>query len=162
MKSLVLGYTLIELMLVIAIVGVLVSFGISAYTRAQARQQGVAAGETILALLNENQKLAGIGNKDCSGKYLGQQVTFALPNNLESRSRCDDAGSIVYGATKTTTIPGVTFDTSESIIFNPLALGIDLGSGSAGPLLFTYHTPLNLTYTIRLETSGTIEYLGAQ
>ncbi len=154
------GYTLIELMLVVSIVAILMSFGVSAYTQAQNRQIGVTAGETILTILNENQKIASIGKKNCDGKFAGQQVTFQPPNTVLARSLCEVAGAIVEGPAQNTTVPGVVFNSAPNIIFNPLSLGINLGAGVLSPLTFTYRSSSSLAYSIRLQSSGTIEYLG--
>lgn len=160
MKRIYSAYTLIELMLVISIVAILAGFGISAYSKAQSRQIAVAAGEAILTLLNENQKIASIGKKNCDGKFAGQQVTFQPPNSVIAQNLCEVGGIIVTGPATNYSIPGVVFDSAPSIIFNPLSFGINLGAGVASPLTFTYHSPSNLTYSIRLQSSGTIEYLG--
>ena len=155
MKNLV-GYTLIELMVVIAIVTVLVSIGISAYTKAQARQVGQIAAEQIMSVLQENQNLANIGKKDCSGKFIGQQVTFISPNILKTHSVCEDSH---LGADSTTTIPGLTSLTPGTIIFNSLALGATLPDN---PFNLDFTSTNGTKYAIQLTISGTIEYLGIQ
>ncbi len=152
------GYTLIELIVVIAIVAILVSFGFSAYTKSQKRQLGQSAGEKIVSILQEQQKLANIGHKTCAGKFIGHQLTFTDPNVLTPTSLCD--GDSVTGEAQT--IPGVT-DLSAptmTIIFNPLSRGIDLAGQSE--LILTYTMSSTLTYTIKITSSGTIEYEGNQ
>ena len=152
------GYTLIELIVVISIVAILVSFGFSAYTKSQKRQIGQTAGEQIISFLQEQQKIANIGKKACTGKFIGQQVVFTTPNTLSPTSLCD--GDSVSG--ESLTIPGVTSLSAPTmtVIFNPLSRGIDLGGSSE--LILTYQTSTSLTYTIKLTSSGTIEYEGAQ
>lgn len=154
------GYTLIELMLVIATVAILVSIGVSSYNKAQARQIGKNASEQIISILYENQKIANIGNKDCVGKYLGQQITL-FDSSINSLSLCiDDNGNQNEGILSSIQVSGIKFSSSQTtIIFRPLSQGVDLGDG-ANELLLTYTSKNLLTYQIRIMSSGTIEYLG--
>jgi len=149
------AYTLIELMLAISIIAVLVSFGVSAYIKAQARQAGLAASEQIISLLGENQTIASIGKNDCTSKFTGQQVVISTPNIFKSRSLCEDGP----GVESTTTIKNVTTITSATIIFNPLSLGINLPSN---PFLLNFMSTNGTSYRIELNKSGTIKYLGIQ
>jgi prepilin-type N-terminal cleavage/methylation domain-containing protein len=151
------GFTLIELMIAITIISVLVSLGLSAYGKARERQIGVAAGETIISILQENQSIASTGKKDCEGKYLGQEVVISTPNTITARSTCEGND----GPVKTTNIPGITIETGTTLIFSPLSKGIEISSGGA---LFTlsYASSANLDYQIQITTAGTVEYLGVQ
>lgn len=151
-----LGYTLIELMLVISILAILVSLGISAYVKAQARQAGRVAAEQIISLLTENQTIASVGNKDCNFKFEGQEIVFTLPNIITTTSTCEGGGR---GVSRTTTIPNITFSTARTIIFNPLTYGIDLPTD---PLDISFTSKNGTTYVIQLTKSGAIEYLGTQ
>lgn len=157
MKS---AYTLIELMIVVTIISILVGFGISAYTKARDRQVGQIAGEQILAILNENQKIASVGKVDsgCTGKYLYQQVILSPPNIISSKSVCKDASGSEYPYPP---ILGITSLTSTTIRFNPLSLGITLPSDALEQII-SYTTPSALTYYLRVTNSGTIEYQGIQ
>lgn len=149
------GYTLIELMVVISIVGILVTFGVSAYGKARDKQIGQSAGEQITSILNENQKIANVGDKDCTGKFIGQQVALS-GSTVTSTSLCE-GGSVV---SKSTPIPEITFSGNYSIIFNPLSLGINLNAAS--PLSIMYMSTSGATYKILVDKSGTIEYKGIQ
>ncbi|PIW08181.1 hypothetical protein COW38_01235 [Candidatus Collierbacteria bacterium CG17_big_fil_post_rev_8_21_14_2_50_45_7] len=153
------AYTLIELIVVISIISILVSFGISAYTKARDRQIGQAAGEQILTILQENQKIANVGKIDssCTGKFTGQKVIFSGTNTYKTQSLC----STNSGIETTSTIPGISSITATSIIFNPLSLGTYLVAG-AGEQIIAYTTPIGLTYHIKITRSGTIENLGIQ
>lgn len=150
------GFTLIELMITITIIGILVGFGISAYGKARDRQIGQAAGEKIVSILQENQTIASIGKKDCNDKYLGQQVILTPPNTLQTRSICEGG---VMGSPTSTPIDGITSLTSATIIFNPLSRGINLG---APTLNIDFVGASGLTYRIFLTSSGTIENQGVQ
>jgi prepilin-type N-terminal cleavage/methylation domain-containing protein len=149
------GFTLIELMIAITIISILVALGLSAYGKARDRQIGVVAGEQIIALLQKNLGEASVGKKDCSGKYLGQEVVITTPNTLTTRSICEGDD----GAATATSIPGIEFNAGTTIIFNALNKGIELEGGVA-ELLLSYDSSANLSYNIKLMNSGTIEYLG--
>lgn len=151
------GYTLLEIMLVVAITSILISFGVSAYSKAQNRQQGTSAGETIISLIQENQKQASIGKRDCTGKFVGQQLSVSSGSNtVVSQSLCEgESGSQI-----TTSIPGITWVTSATIIFDPLSLGVNLGGTS--PLILRYTSSSGLSYAISLTSAGAMEYLGVQ
>lgn len=149
------GYTLIELMIVISIVAILLSFGVSAYGKARDRQIGQAAGEMLVSVLQESQKDALIGNKDCVGKFTGQRVTTSAPNIVTSVSTCEGGD----GTPEQTTIPDITSMTAATILFNPLTQGITL---SSDPYNIDIVIAGLTTYRIQLTRSGTIEYKGLQ
>ena len=152
------GYTLIELMIAMTIISIVVSMGISAYGRAQDKQIGQSAAEQIVSVLKENQTIASIGAKDCTGKFVGQQVSIiADTNELSAKSLCDT--NPPDGAIVTTSIPGILFTSSYTIIFNPLSLGAALTSN---PLQIAFKNVTGTIYSIRIHSSGTIENLGIQ
>jgi prepilin-type N-terminal cleavage/methylation domain-containing protein len=151
------GFSLVELMIAVTIIGVLVSFGLSAYGKSRDRQIGVSAGEQLLSVFQANQSDAQTGKKDCLGKYEGQQVIIVEPNMVRSNSICVDDDGVV----STTTIPGITFDSGATIIFSPLTRGIVLPGGVASYTL-SYDSSANLTYAVKLHNTGIIEYLGIQ
>lgn len=151
------GFTLIELMIAITIIGILVAMGVSAYGKARERQIGVNAGEQILSILQSNQSDASTGKKDCVGKYVGQEVIISLPNTISSRSLCEDFD----GQITSSLIPDITFDAGTTLIFNPLTKGIEIDGGSA-QFTLSYESASNLTYDIRIVNTGIIEYLGVR
>lgn len=153
------GYTLIELMLVISIVSILVGFGVNSYIKAQARQIGQIASEKIISILQENQKIANIGSKDCTGKFVGQKVTLS-ESAITTTSVCMDLTEN-EGVSKNIPIPGVVFTSPTTVIFKPLLFGIDLGVDGE-ELIIRYTSKNQLTYQIKLTTTGTIQYLGIQ
>lgn len=152
-----LGYTLIELMIIVAIIGILITLGLSAYRKAQDRQIIKNAAEKIISVLQANQTIAEVGKKDCTGRFIGQQVVVAGSNgDMVAKSIC--AGG-VEGAVKTESIADVSFDSGATITFNPLSRGIDLGGPDSLTLSFT--STAGVTHHIKLSRTGTIEYLGA-
>lgn len=149
------GYTIVELMIVVAITGVLITFGISAYGKARERQVGQASGEKIVGILQESQKKANIGNRDCNGVFTGIRVTVSSPNVLTSVSLCDgDTGTAIVEE-----VENVTSITTGVITFNPLSRGITLPSS---PFNLDYVSVNGTTYRIQVNSSGTIEYQGIQ
>ncbi|MBP9669993.1 prepilin-type N-terminal cleavage/methylation domain-containing protein [Candidatus Woesebacteria bacterium] len=151
------GFTLIELMIAVTIITIMVSFGFSAYGKARERQVGVSAGEQIITLLQSNLTQALVGNKDCQGKYLSQELVITPPGTFSSTSQCEGDD----GITMTTIIPDIVLANSATLNFNPLTKGINLQNG-ATELLLNYTTPSGISYQIKVNNSGTIEYLGPQ
>lgn len=154
-----LGYTLIELMVVISLTSILVGFGLTSYRKAHNRGIGQAAAEQIMSLLYESQKTANVGKRDhikCLGPYLGMQIILTPPNLVITRGLCrdndDDSVSIQ--------IPGIVAITSATILFKPLSGGIDLGGSDS--LLIDLTSSANLTHRLKISQPGNIEYLGVQ
>ena len=144
-------------MIVITITAMLVTFGISSYTKAQKNQIPKSASETILSILAENQKLASSGNSDCSGTYLGQQIVFDSGTNLiHAKSSCDGG---VFGLEKNIEVDGIIFSSGHTLTFRPLNQGIDLQSGDSDDINFTIS---GSTYRITVDRSGSITYKGKQ
>jgi len=151
------AYTLVELMIVVSIIGIMVAFGTSAYTKARQKQIAEAAGEQIVSILQENQQISSIGDKDCNGKFEGQKITITNSNHIQSLSTCENGD---LGVLRETSIPGIVFDTNYSFVFKPLSLGIDLGEPSS--LTLRYSDPNDIFYNIKITNTGTIEYLGKE
>lgn len=151
------GFTLIELMIAITITGIMITMGASAYGQARERQIGQNAVELIITTLQANQTLASIGKKDCDGKFVGQVVSFSIPNTITAQALCETG----QGVSIITSIPGITLASGPSYVFKPLSLGIDLGAGVSETTL-SFTSTAQLTYQIKLTSSGTISYLGIQ
>lgn len=152
------AYTLIELMVIVALSAILVGFGLTSYRKAQNRQIGQVAAEQIISILQENQKIANVGKRDdtkCLGPYLGQEITLTTSSNLlRVQGLCqdeDDDETII-------TIPDITFATTATIIFKPLSGGVDLGGADLLDINFTSSS--GLVHQLRVSNPGTIEYLG--
>ena len=145
------GYSLIELMAAVSIIGIIVSFGISAYAKGRDLQIGRSVGEEIISFLSENQKKANIGNRDCSGLYQGQNITINSNFTLTASSSCSTSN----GAQDTITISNLSNITTGSITFKPLAGGAVV---STDPLNISYTTTSGTTFAIQVSSSGFIEY----
>jgi len=148
------AYTLIELVIIITIISILVSVGLSAYGKARDRQAGQAAGEKIISILQENQKIANVGKVGCATKFLGQKVTTSSTNQITTQSLCEGPD----GPSLSIPIPDITFPITSTITFKPLSQGTDLTSD----LNLSYTSTAGNTYLITITRSGTIEYKGVQ
>lgn len=156
------GFSLVELMVTITIVGIMVSFGVSAYARGRDRQEGRAAGEQIIGFLTENQKKANIGDEDCSGSikgtYTGQSITFS-GTTITATSSC----SIASGTPESITIAGISSMTGSPIKFKPLSQGTLLNNlPSTSSIDIDYMTTSGTSFRVQVTSTGTIEYKGAQ
>lgn len=147
------GFSLIELMIAITIIAVMTTLGISAYSKGSDKQIAKNSGETIVSILTENQKQANIGHEDCTGKYLGQQISISSGSNtITAVSLC----TISVGEPLVTSIDNITFNSSTTMVFNPLSQGVTDASS------ITFTGPNGSIYTVRVDSSGTIEYSGVQ
>ncbi|MFZ2199914.1 MAG: prepilin-type N-terminal cleavage/methylation domain-containing protein [Microgenomates group bacterium] len=149
------GFSLVELMIAVTIIGIMLSLGISAYARGRDRQSGRSAGEQIISFLSQNQKKADIGDEDCTGKYLGQSLTISLTTSITAESVCT-GGS---GSVENITISGITSMTGGTILFKPLSGGATV---SVDPLNIDYTTTSGSVFRVQVTSSGTIDYKGVQ
>lgn len=148
------GYTLVELLIVITLSTLLITAGISAYSKAADIQAIKSATETILATLASAQKAATSGKNDCIGAYLGEIVTTSSGSSIMTiTSSCQGGG----GTTRQVTLNSFTFATTTNIVFRPLNQGID--TGLAGSQNLDY-TKSNQTYRIQIDRTGAIMPLG--
>ncbi len=154
-----LGYTLVELMITIAIAALLVASGLSAYTKARDRQLGQTAAEQLLTTLVETQKKSLIGNKDCVGKFTGIELTIADGSNQVSTESTCEGGET--GVPTTTTFTGITFSSDYNFTFNPLSQGVYLGD-DVDELVISFQSSSGTSYSLLITKSGNIEYQGLE
>lgn len=152
------GFTLIELMLSVAVVAILFSAGISAYVKGQRSQAIKSASEYMLIALQSAQKKSLIGDKDCGGPLLGYQV--AISSGTDSwviTPKCEGAD----GTSSTVKFDNISFEASQTILFQPLGAGISLAGGNTQNIDFTYGSSSDV-YRLTLTKSGSIAYEGKQ
>lgn len=153
------GYTLVELLIITTIVGILITVGASAYSRARKRQDVKAATDTLTTTLARAQKMSIIGDKDCSGALSGFRVTTTAGGNSTTTTAVCEGGD---GTPKVETVSGVSIASSTNILFRPLGQGVYLGGASEGYLDFNLTSDPNTTYRLSIHQSGTIRNEGKQ
>lgn len=148
------GFTLIELLVSITIISTLVTLGVSAYNQSQKRQNIRAQIAAIVNELESAQKRAQVGDKDCEGILLGQQVILST-NTVTTTAICADNA----GTAEVITLNNTSFTTNYTLTFLPLARGIDLGPGISTTNI-DFSDQYGATHRLTLTKSGTIEYQG--
>ncbi|GEM_PF-1277870 len=152
------GYTMIELLIGVTIAAILSSLGFSAYRKAQERQSLQIAAQTLESVLRLSQKSASIGEKNCSGVFLGEEVSISTGTSIiTSKSICEGE----EGSPKTTSLSGVTFGTTASILFRQGSAGL-LVTNPPGTTITIPISAFNRTANIRVEAPGTISYEGIE
>lgn len=150
------GFTLIELLVSIALISILVTAGITAYTRAQQRQVVRASINNLSNTLDEYHQKALVGTRptNCVGTFRGYRITTAAGSGqLTATPLCQDGN----GTPSVETINHLSFSANYSFTFLPLNAGISLGGAS---LNLDYQDDLGGTQRFVLTKSGTIEYQG--
>lgn len=151
------AYTLIELLIIISITGLLITFGASGYSAAARRQAVKSASETILSVLQDAQKNAIVGKKTCADALIGYEVIYTNGSSaLSVTDRCQGGG----GATKVIAIDKIVFVGGDTIIFHPLGQGISFSGGGSSTNLVFRHLDDGHNYQFTLDRTGTINYLG--
>lgn len=148
------GYTLVELLIVITLSTLLITAGISAYSKAADIQNTKNATETILSTLATAQKAATSGKNDCIGAYLGEIITTTSGSStMTITSSCQGGG----GTSRQVSLNLFTFATSINVVFRPLNQGVDTGLAGSQNLDYTNS---NQTYRIQIDRTGAIMPLG--
>ena len=150
------GYTLIELMITMTISLTLIVFGLSSYRQMQSSQTVASAQGSVMNTLTSAQKRASIGDKDCTGPFLGIKVVASSGTGTMSTQALCQGNS---GALASVSIPSAAFTANTTATFQPLAQGVDLGGAVSQNLDYII---AGATYRIQLARNGNITYLGKQ
>ena len=147
------GFTLVEVLVVITIVAIIVTMGLSAYAKSQERQTVQSAKETILTILNDAQKVAHVGDKACTGNITGVEISLTS-SSISRQTHCNlDSESVV-----TDNFTDLTFTNIPSnFTFQPLSGGISFSAGSSANIDYTIS---GVTYRITISNPGSISYVG--
>lgn len=120
------GFSLIEILVVVSILGLTVGAGIAAYNRLNARSQLEAETNKVVAALRNWQKEAdsGVGARECAaiGQYRGILVNI---NSSSLAGRVDCTGNYV-DLEQVDILNGVALSGLTSIWFQPLGRGVVL------------------------------------
>ena len=151
------GFTLIELMLSVAVVGILFSSGISAYTKSQRSQAVKSTAEKILIILQSAQKKTIIGDKDCTGALDNYEVKYVSgASSITTTAKCtSNSGSVV-----TDTLTNVSFVGNGTLNFRPLGAGVSFAGGGDSQNIDFRYGAASTTYRLSISKSGSISYLG--
>lgn len=90
------GFTLIELMVVILIIGILVAIAVPLYTKSQARAQESACKANLRTLMGSIAQYAAENGKN------PDSLDQLVPDYLKSLPRCPAGGNYTYDKTKGT------------------------------------------------------------
>ena len=146
------GFTLIELVVVFALIGVLTSIGVTSYTVYNSTQTIQIATGDVLNLLStaKSRALSQVKPPQCAGKTLsGYQITITAPGS--SYAMTVQCGGNSYLIESRQLPPNITFvgGSTASIIF-----GVSSGT-SANPAIINM-TGYGKTKTISVQTTGNI------
>ena len=119
------GLTLVELLVSLAIVGVLTSLGFAAFGRYNRSRRLSEAGEQLVADLRLVQTMAVAGRKplECEGALIGYEVECkGGTSEYSARAFCGDTSFLI----DTYQLPyGVEFLRDERVMFYPLNEGVE-------------------------------------
>lgn len=149
------GYTLIELIVVIAIMGIILSIGLAGWTSYQNKEKLRAETQEVISWLRKIQTKAGRGEKpsaDCP--TLDYYEINQTNRSLQADTYClDESGvSVDMGTVDSVTVEeGVSLNLSSSFIFYS-------NSGVTGQSRTISLTYAGNTYTINISESGKISW----
>jgi len=142
------GFTIIEVLVVILIMGLIMGVGAVSYRDFQRKQMVVAAKRTVLADVRAAAADVASGRKPdgCTGTLTGYsfEVMALNPASYKINAVCDGGTALV----KEVRIPGISFDSLPIVTFLPLSEGTDLSS----PVTLTILSS-STSYTEKLEIS---------
>lgn len=145
------GYTLIELVVVIAIIGLLVGGSIAGYNTLNKRQTTTNAGRELISVMRTAQERAVSGKKPTVCDQLVGYSVSGVSNGTSYalNSVCIVGGATVSSLVQTYQLPtGVKFSGAFSTQFNVQTGG---ASGTTGDITLTSSTN---TYTLTVGPAG--------
>lgn len=152
------GFTLIEMLVVVAIIAFLVSLGISAYNQFNRRQIVTQAALDLKNNLRMAQNKAFSGEKTCTpGALDGYEVYFSA-SSYYYRAKCggDYSPGMTFSLPSTVSITGLPdLPSPNPILFKVLGQGTNV-NGSTTITLTGFNDSTN-TQTITVTASGEIK-----
>ena len=154
MKKLMKGFTLIELMIVVAIIGILAAIAIPNFIKFQARWKTSEAKANLKAMFTTEK--AFFQEKDRYSSFV-QEVGYSPERNNRYRYNLDTSVAYDNRSTQTTTVTGATtgidFDTFK---------GFGLGTGSSAATAVTAGIcGGNIAWGLSNRADGTAVFTGA-
>lgn len=152
------GYTLIELLIVITIMGLLVGASIAGFNTLNQRQTVLSAGKEVISLMRTAQQKSASGVKPAGtcDQLLGYSVIGTINTGVYSlNSVCNNSGSITTTKIKSAALAsGVTFNSTFTVLFNTLTAG---ASGTVGDIKVK---TASYSFTFTVNASGDITEKG--
>ena len=150
------AFSLVELLVVVSISSIFLSFGFSAYRNTQERQLLHNAAKKVQTILRTVQKKAEVGDKDCQGVFRYYQVIITPnTNQITTQAICQNT----QGPIQTYSINNITFTNGCTLHFQPLQEGLVITNPQTTSFNLTLQLDLNtqMTTTITIAQPGTIK-----
>jgi prepilin-type N-terminal cleavage/methylation domain-containing protein len=153
-KSSIFGFTLVEILIVISVLGILFSVGLVQYTKFNRQQILEQAVLELKTSLTNAQSKALSGKKECSeGVFDGILVEFDT-GNYSLYSSCGDGTDLeLLSDTELPSEIRITESPEDGILFRPIAGGTDVSGVSTEITLSGYGT----TKSLMVYPNGKIE-----
>lgn len=152
------GFTLLEILLMVAITALVTGGGIAAYRRFEARQRVVNAGQEFVVVIRDVQKRAQSGELPASGCGLldGWRVRRSGGNQFEIVSVCDGGVEV---SPETRSLPsGIVFSGSSfDMTFNVLT-----GAVTGATQVDFVDSATGTQYAVEVSSAGGVSDLGVQ
>lgn len=151
------GYSLIELLVVMAIIAILAVFGIAAYQQFNKTQTLRQAAMTVKNDLRKAQTRAMASEKPTTGCTAldGYKVSFTSANTYQIQAKCSNG----LGSPTDYSLPtGINFTFTSypaTFLFKVLGQGVDISSSS---VIVIGICGFNKLYRITVTTGGEIKY----
>lgn len=154
------GYTLIEIIIVVGIMGLLVGASIAGFNTLNQRQTVLSAGKEVISIMRTAQQraIAGIKPENDCDQLLGYAVkATANGATYTLNSVCDDGGFIETVEVRSYQLAaGLTFASTFTVQFNVQTGG---ASGNTGDLQLRSSV---YTFTVNVNESGDISEQGLE
>lgn len=159
------GFTIVEIVIVIVISSVFMTFGVSRYREFARRQEVVVVKRSIISDLRQAQKDSISGRKpvdfngqSCLGTLSDYSVDFGI-DSYEITVNCTDPVSIVL---KTIELPSnvqITVPASNPIQFKPFTLATNIPNSGLGYEIISITSTAvpGVTETVTINWTGEIE-----
>lgn len=157
-----LGFTLIELIVAVSIMGLVMGGGIAGYRSFNERQQLITTGKEVLVALRKTQAdaVAGVKSTNCQTRTLVSN-TFSFAGGAYSIvENCQQGGTTYSVPTRTEMIT----PTLEIVIDRGSVIFYGQYGGVASPVQITIRKvgTTSPIYRINVNAQGTVEDLGLQ
>lgn len=160
-----LGFTLIEIIIGVAIVSIMMGIGLSSYAKAQDKQNMLKDARTVESLLKEAQKNATTGyipSSGCTGHIEYYRIDFTSSTNVKMQVKCKSSAlSDLSGKSYTLISPHVFTAYPDYIDFRTLNNGTDIAGGATSYQIIIRPTATSADrHGITVTRPGTIKYDG--